>query len=87
MKTITVKGYRDYDIRHPEDCKRIQDALLNKGLYATMLQAQQLWESYSEDHWCAGWLIMDGMSNEEIYDSVKEYIEEGPDSGSSFRYL
>jgi hypothetical protein len=85
MRPIRVKGF--YGIRHPEDCKRIQDILINKGLYATLEQCQQLWETYSEDHWCAGWLVLEGSTNDDIYNAVKEYIEEGPDSGMDTRYL
>ena len=85
MRTIRVKS--EYEISWPEDCKRIQDILINKGVFATLHQCQSLWRLYSEDHWAASWLNMDGMNNDQIYASVSEYYEEGPDSGTDTRYL
>jgi hypothetical protein len=85
MRTIKVKN--EDLIRWPNDCKRIQDILIDKGIYATIQQCQRLWELYSEDHWCASWLVMEGMTSDDIYYAVKEYYEEGPDSGMDTRYL
>ena len=72
---------------HLEDCKRIQDILINKGFYATLEQCEELWHMYSEDEWCAGWLVMKGADDEEIYRYVRKYFTEGPDSGTDARYL
>ena len=85
MRTIKVK-YQD-KIRWPDDCKRIQDILIDKGMYATLQQCQNLWELYSDEHWCASWLVMEGSTNDEIFQAIKEYIEEGPDTGMDSRYL
>jgi len=84
MRTIRVKTEQ---IRYPEDCKKIQDALFDKGLYSPLEHCQQLCELYSEDHYAAGWLIMKGYNKNDIYNAIKEYFEEGPDSGTDTRYL
>lgn len=85
MRTIKVK-YEDV-IRWPDDCKRIQDILIDKGIFATLHQCQRLWEMYSEHHWCASWLVMEGMNNDEVYAAIREYYEESADSGTDTRYI
>jgi hypothetical protein len=84
MRPIKVKKP---PIEYPDDCSRLQDALINKGYYATVEQADELWHMYSEDHHCAGWVTMTGMSNEELYKAVREYFEPQQDSGADARYI
>jgi hypothetical protein len=74
-------------IDYPDECSRLQDALINKGYYATVEQVDELWRMYSEDHHCAGWVTMGKMSNEELYKAVREYFDAQPDSGTDTRYL
>lgn len=84
MRTIKVKSEK---IQYPEDCRKIQDALFDRGLYSTLEQCQQLWELYSEDHFAAGWIEMKGYEKNDIYNAVKEYIEEGPEGSVDSRYF
>lgn len=63
-------------IDYPEDCIRIQKALLSKGFEATLSECQELWEERSE-RWDAGWLILP-ESEEEILLSINEYSSSYP---------
>ena len=72
---------------YTEDCKRIQNALMNKEIYATLEQCDELWRMYSEDNWCAGWVSMEGTSDQEIYSNLRQYFEEWPEGSVDTRYI
>ena len=81
MSTSNIKPLRikmpqldDWDKQRMHDYNRIQAALMDHGWYATTEQCKYLWNSYSEDHWCAGWIPLPD-TDEELYSSIKEYIE------------
>lgn len=71
MKKIVVKRDPIYSL---DDCRKIQNALANKGYEATIEQACELWKWYSDD-WCATWLIVTN-DDEEIFESVRPYFDE-----------
>lgn len=71
-KTIKIKKTNPFYL---QDCQRIQNALIDKGLYATFDQCDQLWRLYSEDYYSAGWVSMSDMTNQEICDAVRNYYE------------
>jgi hypothetical protein len=83
MRTIRVKKCK---VLHHEDCSKIQNILFNKGLYATLEQCDELWRMYSET-WAAGWLSLGGLSDKEIYDCIKNNIEEWPEGSVDTRYI
>jgi hypothetical protein len=61
-------------IRHPDDCIKIQSILNVHGCMATMEECQELWERHSEDY-CAGWLMIDSYSDENIWNILLPYLE------------
>jgi hypothetical protein len=75
LKPVRIK--KQY-IRHKDefadDCSRIQQVLMEHGYYATIDQCEELWEMYS-DEYAAGWLIFP-EDNADIYEYIKDYIEE-----------
>ena len=60
---------------YPEDCLRIQTALLNHGYTVTLAEAQELWRQWSESL-CAGWLNLDGADDSYILTCVQPFIQE-----------
>lgn len=59
---------------YPDDCKRIQEVLMKKGYEASISDCEVLWERYSYSV-CAGWMIVDTLSDEEIFDCILPYID------------
>jgi hypothetical protein len=87
MRTIRIKKHNNNLADHKEDVAKIQDALIDKGFYATNEQCAELWEIYSENIWAAGWLSMNNISKEEIYNLLKYYFEPGPESSLDTKYI
>lgn len=87
MRTIRVKNQNWHIEEYKEDISRIQNALIDKGFFATNEQCAQLWELYSETEWAAGWLVMNDLSKDEIYDCVRKYFEPGPESSLDTKYI
>jgi hypothetical protein len=86
MRTIKVKK-NNHHLNHREDILKIQDALIDKGFYATEEQCVELWETYSENIWAAGWYPMELSSKEEIYNLLKYYFEPGPEGSVDTKFL
>jgi|688.fasta_scaffold23064_2 hypothetical protein len=73
LKTIKIKEYnRDFH----EDTIRIQRLLIDKGYYAENSQCRRLWELYSENEYAAGWIELP-KTDEELYDCIRPYFEDG----------
>lgn len=50
-------------IRHPEDCKRIAGLAARHGHFLNLVDAQAIWEHYSESE-CAGWIRLPSSDKE-----------------------
>jgi len=68
MKKIEIKV-----TRYPEDCRKIQQVLRDRGYEASLSDCEVLWERYS-DMMCAGWMNLD-ETDERIFDNISNYIE------------
>ena len=42
-------------IRHKEDCRKIQEVFREKGVNLTLLECQELYETYSYENFCGSW--------------------------------
>jgi hypothetical protein len=87
MRTIKVKKENWHLKNYKKDIERIQETLMDKGFYATEEQCVELWELYSDNEFCAGWLVMDSYSKIEIYDAIRKYFEPGPEGSIDTRYM
>jgi len=68
IEIFTRNEYRD-------DCERIQTALEDKGYSSSLEQCAELWEIYS-DSYCAGWMSLDVMSDDQIFDAISPYFNQ-----------
>lgn len=59
-------------LRYPEDCRRIQQALLAKGYVCSLKKAQKIWEARSEA-WCAGWLGLP-ETDDLIWEELRDFV-------------
>lgn len=48
-------GIRSQDSYKVDDCKRIQEAFKVKGVNLTLFECRELYETYSDEKWCAQW--------------------------------
>lgn len=73
LRTIKIKidGPEEYNV---DDCRLIQNILIDRGYYATLEQCYQLWKMHS-DCYAAGWLNL-YQDSESIYDAIRVYFEE-----------
>jgi len=53
-------------IRHPKDVARLRRILNDRGYDASDADIQQAYSSWSEATHCAGWLGVDGMSDDAL---------------------
>ena len=58
MRTIKVKKNNWHITECKKDIDLIQDALFDKGFYATPEQCAEMWEMHSENEWAAGWVAV-----------------------------
>jgi hypothetical protein len=64
----------EYGQRHKEDAETIKAVLIKKGyINAGLNDAISLWSEYS-DSYAAGWLGLPEDNEEEIWNSIKDYI-------------
>ena len=57
-----------YSLRWYDDCVRIRDSFVKRGTPITLRVAERLWDTYSEDYYCAGWMTLPGEINNKTYD-------------------
>jgi hypothetical protein len=72
FRRIRVKKQK---LQFLEDIQKIQQALVDKGFFATYEECDELWRMYSEEHWCAGWVVMNSLTTQEIFDAVRPYFD------------
>lgn len=58
---------------YPEDISKVQCAVINHGYDCTREEAAALWEAYSDSE-CAGWLLLEGYSEDGIWKRVEPFI-------------
>ena len=59
---------RTVPIRHPEDLKKVRHFLQEKGLnYQNDVELQNLYEDFSAQMYCAGWIMVDQDNLESFY--------------------
>ena len=85
MRTIRVLK-NNHHLQNKKDIQLIQDALIDRGFYASSEQCVELWELYSNT-FETGWMQMDCYSKEDVYVRVKPYFEAGPEGSVDTRYL
>jgi hypothetical protein len=61
------------DDNERSDCERIQKTFKDKGFLITLEQSKEMWETESDKVAC-GWCIMDSLSDEDIFNSLKHYF-------------
>lgn len=59
---------------YPEDVNRIQQVLADRGYETSPAECESLWNMYS-DSMCAGWMIVQGETDEHIFGCISGYIE------------
>ena len=59
-------------VRYSKDCIRIKNIAEKLGYDCSLREAEELWETYSEDKYCAGWLILP-EEDEQIIEAIEEY--------------
>lgn len=53
-------------VRYRDDCERIQRVVLSAtGSFVPLHLAEEIWEEHS-DTMAAGWMMLDGLSDEEV---------------------
>lgn len=63
------------ECQYQSDVKRLHGVAIAEGFYDfTIKEIQQIWEDYSETY-CAGWLIMDGYTDDELVYILEDYCE------------
>lgn len=79
MKTLVLKWVNDgipnyYD----RDINKIVAACRSQGYSIDKYNAYRAWCCFSEDHYCAGWLMMPTGRGayKKIFDCIKEYLQE-----------
>jgi hypothetical protein len=85
MRTIRVVKI-NHHLKNKEDINCLQDALMDRGFYASPEQCVELWELYSQT-FESGWLYIKGLSRQEIYEAVKPFFQAGPEGSVDTRYL
>lgn len=68
-----LKFRKTNTIEFPEDVNRIRVILNNRGYDAHPLDIQSAWEEYSEDRYCASWIIL-YPDDERIWNGIKGYL-------------
>lgn len=71
MNNIKILS-REVEPTYKDDCERIVLIFATKNIEISIYEADDLWSLYSEDR-AAGWIMMDRMTNEEIYKNLKQY--------------
>lgn len=66
-------NYLGYHGEYKDDILRIQRVCLQNCWELTLMECMNVWEAYSSDM-CAGWMCLDGYSDEELWDIIKEYL-------------
>lgn len=61
-----------YPVRYPEDCQRIIKVLETVGFSVSPHEAERLWDDYSSEVYCAGWMGLYTISDEEIIEGLTE---------------
>lgn len=86
MRTIKIKrnGWIGED---RNNLLKIQEALIDKGFYASEEQCIELWEKYWMYDWQNNYKSPQETSKEEIYNMLKEFFEPGPESSIDSRYI
>lgn len=76
MKTLRFSPrHYSHDTGYPEDILRMQAVCINNGYGIGRLDCQRIWEEHSET-FCAGWLMMEGYTDLELWDVIQHYTTE-----------
>jgi len=73
-----IVPFVDRKIEYIADVRRIVSACEKRGFYVTQFDAQLIWRNYSEQY-CAGWLVLSGLSDDDIVSIVRRFGEEVTD--------
>lgn len=73
-----IRILRDTPLRYPHDCERIVEIMRERGYHCTLEQAEELWDKAS-DSVCAGWLIVDGYDDDDVFSRISGYFEPVPE--------
>lgn len=71
FKKLQNSHHEDYE----EDIQRIMLVCLQNDYLISQQDAMIAWEKYSEDYFCAGWLVLP-KKDEEILSAVLKIMEE-----------
>lgn len=74
-KLVFKKPTHDYHSYQKEDIQRIVSVCARKGYELSEQDAMLAWEKYSEDHYCAGWLILP-KEDEQLFNDIMKVMEE-----------
>lgn len=64
----------EHIFRHPEDIKTMQNTLFDLGFLTSDVLIEDLYEDFSEDRYCAGWLILP-ENPDELKERMLEFME------------
>lgn len=59
-----------YGLRWYEDCVTIRNSFLKRGVDITLRAAERIWDYYSEEYYCAGWISVPGVIGDKTYDTL-----------------
>ena len=64
----------EYNYDYPEDMKKILDYLNDHGkILVSGRCIEMLYREFSDEHYCAGWMIVDERTLEEFEDWLERY--------------
>ncbi len=75
LKKIKLKPSPISTIDFPDDVAKLVKIFADRGYDCSPDLAYTIWSTYSEDVYCAGWLIMKAYSDEELFNILFEYVE------------
>lgn len=75
MKKLRFKDPYNHHYEYTDDIDRIVKVFADRGYEISASDAVRVWETYSENGFAAGWLILP-ESDESIYNEIRDYFEE-----------
>lgn len=75
MKKLVYKSSINLHHYYKKDIDRIRKIFFDRGYEITDDVIVLAWKEFSES-WCAGWLVLDSFTNDEIFESLFNYFVE-----------
>ena len=63
------------EIDYPDDVARLRHILSDHGYLATNRAIQKAYRAYSSNAWAAGWMNMDGFTDDELFNAIVGHLD------------